>query len=83
MKIRLCVVKWGKYLLFKEQSTSSMWVLISSTGKIFGSCIRDLGFNIHLHQNWLVFWFDNKVLLSKTDVGSWNSQKKKKKKKVY
>ena len=30
------------------------WVLISSTGKIFDGCIRDLGFNPRLHQktNW-------------------------------
>ena len=27
-----------------------MWVPISSSGKVFDGCIRDLGFNPHLHQ---------------------------------
>ena len=27
-----------------------LWVPVSSTGKVFYSCIRYLGFNPHLHQ---------------------------------
>ena len=28
----------------------SPWVPVSSTGKVFDGCIRDLGFNPRLHQ---------------------------------
>ena len=58
------------------------FINFSSTGKVSDGCIRDLGFNLCLLQNWLVSWSDNKELLSGADAIGWNSlfQKKKKKK---
>ena len=43
-----------------------MWVLVSSTGKVSGGWIKDLGFNSHLHQkiDWCVSWSDNEELSS-------------------
>ena len=36
-----------------------LWVLVSSTGKVSNGCIRDLGFNSHLHQKLIgVFLLD-------------------------
>ena len=29
---------------------SMMWVLVNSTGKVSDGCIRNLGFNLRLHQ---------------------------------
>ena len=56
----------------------NLWILVNSTGKVSNGCIRDLGFNPRLHQNWLVSWFDDKELLSGADAIGWNSLKKKK-----
>ena len=55
-----------------------------STGKVFNSWIRNLGFNPCLHKKTdLVSWSDDKKLLSKVDAIGWNSLKKKKKKKKW
>ena len=61
-----------------------MWVLVRSTGKVFGSYIRDLSSIAIYTKNWLVSWYDDKELSSGVNVISWNSLslKKKKKKKV-
>ena len=33
------------------------WVLSNSTGKVFDSCIRDLKFNLQLHQKFIGILF--------------------------
>ena len=55
---------------------------VGSTGKVSDGCIRDMKFNFHLHQNWLVSGSDNKELLLGMDAIGWNSLSKKKKRNV-
>ena len=47
---------------------TNQWVLISSTGEVSYSCIRDLGFNLRLYQKLMVSWSDNKELSSGADA---------------
>ena len=48
VSLHFLVLFMGSIVLF--QLTFTLWVLVSSTGKVFDGCIRDLGFNPSLHQ---------------------------------
>ena len=49
-----------------------LWLLASSTGKIFDGWIRDLGSIPAYTKNWLVSWSDNKKLPLGADTIWWN-----------
>ena len=45
-----CIVLITKLSIYMLHKQNEGWVPVSSTGKIFDGCIRDLGFNPRLHQ---------------------------------
>ena len=53
------------------------WVPVSSTGKVFVSCIRDLGLISTYTKNWLVSWSDDKRTIIKSGCYRLKLSKKK------
>ena len=47
-----------------------MWVSVSLTDKVIEGCIRDMGFNPHLHQKPIGVLVDDKELSSGIDARS-------------
>ena len=57
------------YSIPKLKDIAVRWVSVSSTGKVSDGWIKDLGFDPPTYtKNQLMFWSDDKKLLSETDV---------------